>query len=199
MAKAVNIKSFNYRQAMTTIIFAHPWHGSFNKAVLDTITAKLTRQGEDFTVIDLNKDGFNPVFTEQELALYNKGAFIDPLVGRYQEILRSTRRLIITFPVWWGTMPAILKGFFDKVMLVGFAYGYNEQGLVPLLEIPESLVITTSQGPTEYFEGYMTGYFKDFFLSSVGIGNPLWLNCDQTSLGPVEHRQAFLSRVEETV
>lgn len=199
-AKPINMKSVNNRKLMTTIVFSHPWHGSFNKAVLDTITAKLTRQGEEFCVIDLNKDGFNPVFTEQELALYNKGAYTDPLVGKYQEILRSTKRLIIMFPVWWGTMPAILKGFFDKVMLVGFAYGYGEQGnLLPLLEIPESLVITTSQGPTEYFEGYMTGYFQDFFLASVGIGNPVWLNCDRTSLGPVEHRQDFLRRVEEAV
>lgn len=170
---------------MTTIIFSHPWHGSFNKAILDAVTARLEREKKSFTVIDLPQDGFNPSYTREELALYGKGEFIDPLVGKYQEILKATSEVIIIFPIWWGTMPAILKGFFDKVMLKGFAYDYDESGnLVPLLKIGKSFVITTSQGPTAYFADYITGYFKDFFLDSVGISNATWLNCDQTSNGP---------------
>lgn len=58
---------------MKTIIFAHPWHGSFNKAILDSVTGILDEKEEEYTVIDLNKDRFNPVMTEEELALYSQG------------------------------------------------------------------------------------------------------------------------------
>ena len=58
---------------MVTIVFSHPWHGSFNKAILDTITTKLTKDNKAYEVIDLQKDNFNANLTEAELAVFNKG------------------------------------------------------------------------------------------------------------------------------
>lgn len=63
----------------------------------------------------MNKDRFNPVMTEEELSLYSQGKSIDSLVEKYQEILKNTDELILVFPIWWMSMPAILKGFFEKV------------------------------------------------------------------------------------
>ena len=100
---------------MKTIIFAHPWHGSFNKSILNSVTETLDKKKDEYTVIDLNKDKFNPVMTEEELALYSQGKSIDPLVEKYQEILKKTDEIILIFPIWWSSMPAILKGFFDKI------------------------------------------------------------------------------------
>ena len=114
---------------MKTVIFSHPWDGSFNKAILDQVVKKLDETKEKYTVIDLNKDGFNPVMTEKELSLYSQGKSIDPLVLKYQEILKNTDELILIFPVWWMSMPAILKGFFDKVMVKGFAYESAKNGI----------------------------------------------------------------------
>ena len=68
---------------MTTIILAPPWHGSFNKAIFDAAIESLEKQGKTYQIIDLNKEGFNPVMTESELALFSKGKFSDPLVGTY--------------------------------------------------------------------------------------------------------------------
>lgn len=185
---------------MTTIIFAHPWHGSFNKAVLDLIAVTLAERGDEYTVIDLLKDGFNPAISEQELALYNQGKFLDPLVGKYQELIKNSDRIIFLFPVWWGSMPAILKGFFDKVWLKGFSHNYDENGnLQPLLSIGKSYIFTTSQAPTELFKSYMTEYFKPFFMDTVGINNAVWLNCDQASYGPQEHRQNFLGKIKKLI
>ena len=74
---------------MKTIIFSHPWNGSFNKAILDKVVEKLDETKEKYTIIDLNKDKFNPVMTEEELSLYSQGKSIDPLVEKYQEILKK--------------------------------------------------------------------------------------------------------------
>jgi len=101
---------------MKTVIFSHPWNGSFNKAILDKVVEKLEETKEKYTIIDLNKDGFNPVMTEKDLELYSQGKSADPLVLKYQEILKNTDELILIFPIWWMSLPAILKGFFDKYL-----------------------------------------------------------------------------------
>ena len=60
-------------------------------------------------------------------------------------MLRITDELIIIFPIWWFFMPAILKVFFDKVMLKDFAYKITEKGLQGLLtNIKKTTIITTS-------------------------------------------------------
>lgn len=183
---------------MTTIILAHPWHGSFNKVILDTITNKYNVENKPYQVIDLNKDNFNPVMTEAELALYNQGKAIEPLVIKYQEIIKETKEIIFIFPIWWGTMPAILKGFFDKVLLKDIAFNY-ENGWTPLLDINKSTVITTSENNTAAFENSIVGTFVPNMLESVGIKNTKWLNCEHVSGGTDECRKNFLKKIKELI
>lgn len=73
----------------TTIIYAHPWEGSFNKAILD----EAAEAAGDCYVIDLYKDGFDPVMSEEDLALYSEGKSADPQVEKYNEILDDTSRI----------------------------------------------------------------------------------------------------------
>lgn len=184
----------------TTILLAHPWHGSFNKAIFDTITNKLTSLNKPFQVIDLNKDGFNPVMTEKELALFSKGQFLDPLVGKYQKMLAETDKLIIIFPIWWGDSPAILKGFIDKVMLKGFAYNPGEDGLIGnLTHIKKAYVITTSETPTIVYKEYLGNPIDNIFikiiLENIGIKDSIWINKDMVLSGGQESRVAFLKEI----
>lgn len=117
----------------TTIILAHPWHGSFNKSIMDTTIEQLFCRKKDYQIIDLNKDQFNPVLSESDLSLYSQGQSRDPLVNQYQEMLSDSDELVFIFPVWWFDVPAILKGFLDKVMLKNFAYVEESTGLKGLL------------------------------------------------------------------
>ncbi|MDR1808894.1 MAG: NAD(P)H-dependent oxidoreductase [Prevotella sp.] len=183
---------------MTTIIFAHPWQGSFNKSILDKVIKTLQNRGENYQLIDLNGDNFNPVMTSADLALYSQGKYADRLVGKYQKMLAESDGLVLIFPIWWGTAPAILKGFFDKVLLCGFAFSY-ENGWTPLLKINKATVITTSESPTDLFRLPIEQHFIPSMLESVGINNAVWLNCDQTAHGSDEHRQNFLQKVAESI
>ena len=179
---------------MTTIIFAHPWHGSFNKAILDTVITKVANECEYYHVIDLNKDGFNPVMTESELALFAKGEFLDPLVRKYQQALKETNRLIFIFPLWWSDVPAILKGFFDKVMLKNFAYTATSTGLKgKLTHIQSATVIVTGQAPKWHVK-YVRGNpiqktFIGTTLKNIGIKNAKWLYCSDCSNPSQEARR----------
>lgn len=183
---------------MVAIIFAHPWHGSFNKAILDGITDQLNKDKRSFQIIDLHKDNFNPVFTEQELALYAKGEYADPLVGHYQEVLKSADEVIFIFPIWWSSMPAILKGFLDKVMLVNFSHNY-ENGWTPLLAIKKTVVVTTSQSPTEKYSCAIENQLIQNGLEAIGFQNSAWLNCDNVGFGTDEYRKEFIDKVVKAI
>ena len=185
---------------MTTIIYSHPWQGSFNRAILDVIEEKLLKEKRAFQVIDLIADGFNPTMTESDLAGYNRGKTQDPLVAKYGEMLQGTYDLIIIFPIWWGMMPAIFKGFIDKVLLKGLAYRYSDEGaMLPALNIRRTLLITTSQGPTPLYRHFIEDTLILFVLNSVGISGVEWLNCERTAHGPRENRENFLKTVKAKV
>ncbi len=184
---------------MKTIVSVHPWDGSFNKAIMNTIIAKWEKENTPYQIIDLHKDNFNPIFTEEELSVYHKGEHLDPLITKYQEILKETDTIIFLFPIWWATLPAILKGFFDKVMLYNFAFSYSsDNNLVPLLNIKKSYLITTSAGDTEMFRTPIESFIQ-MTLMRVGINDTEWLNCQNVVYGGEEHRKEFLKQILERV
>ena len=184
---------------MTTVLYAHPYSGSFNHAILEEVVSVLKEQNRDHSVIDLYADGFNPALEAASLRLYSHGESADPLVKKYIQALMDADRVIMIFPIWWGMMPAIVKGFFDKVMLTGTAYRYTDDGqLVPdKINVPKTLIFTTSQSDTENFSQFFGEYFKTHILDAVGLLNAEWYNCDKTAHGPAENRDRFLSLVRE--
>ena len=185
---------------MKTIIFAHPYNKSFNKVILNNAVEKLDEMQEKYTIIDLNKDGFNPVMTEEELSLYSQGKSIDPLVLKYQEILKNTDELILIFPIWWMSLPAILKGFLDKVMLRGFAYESGKYGIKGLLPIKSAKMITTAEAPKFLLNIMGFGMtMRKANLGGVGIKNTKWIHYSLRAKGKDEDRKKFLEKVGEFV
>ena len=183
-----------------TVIFSHPWNGSFNKAILDKVVENLEKTKEKYTIIDLNKDGFNPVMTEKDLELYSQGKSADPLVLKYQEFLKNTDELILIFPIWWMSLPAILKGFLDKVMLRGFAYESGKYGIKGLLPIKSAKMITTAEAPKFLLNIMGFGMMmRKANLGGVGIKNTKWIHYSLRAKGKDEDRKEFLEKVGEFV
>ncbi len=137
------------------IITSHPYRGSFAAGLAQNLRQALLTRGHSVAQIDLVADGFNPVMAGEDLREWGKGQYVDTLVGQYKTELQKAELLIIPFPVWWGGMPAILKGFFDKVFLPGFAYKYGEKGeLIGLMKDKKALVVSTMETPNEVFNSY---------------------------------------------
>lgn len=182
---------------MITIVYAHPNTDSFNHSILNSITSMLTDEGKDYNVIDLYADGFNPVLSHKELQMAQHGKTDDPLVMRYQKMLRDTTdSMIFIFPIWWGMMPAMIKGFIDKVFMKGIIYDFAPEGLMlPMLSISPTTIITTSQEDTAELEAFFNNVFIPQVLNAVGINNVHWYNCDNTSTSSREHRQAFVDNI----
>jgi len=175
------------------IVYAHPEPKSFNAALKNTAISVLTKAGHQVEVSDLyamnfkavaDKQDFqpvhNPVFfkcqLEQKLAL-EKGT-LAPDIKAEQEKLRWAQFVILQFPLWWFSLPAILKGWVDRVFSMGFVYGdgkvYDHGGLTGR----KAMLSLTTGGP-------MTLY------------GPTGLNGDiQQILFPIHHGILYFSGMQ---
>ncbi|OBY54230.1 NAD(P)H-dependent oxidoreductase [Aggregatibacter aphrophilus] len=186
--------------SFTTIIYAHPYEQSFNHAILQRVRELLESKGEAYKLIDLYADGFNPAYTKEELALFNQGKALDPLVLHYQEILKKTDRLIFIFPIWWADMPAIVKGFEDKVFLKTLAYNPTPTGIKGCLtQIREAVIITTSTAPTWYLKFFCGNVIGKTMightLKGIGVGSGRWINFGGMDKSTAQARQSFLDKL----
>lgn len=164
----------------TTIVYAHPWEKSLTHGVLEKAIETLKHRKDEVTVIDLYKDHFDPVMSEEDLRLYGQGKSADPLVAHYSSILDTTEKILFIFPVWWYDMPAIMRGFLDKVLLSGSAYTEDQKGMHPVRNISHTVLLTTSSAPTDAlihtFGDPINGTMIKGTFASVGFFHATWHN-----------------------
>lgn len=180
----------------TAVIYVHPYDKSFNHAILETLKEALASRGEEYDVIDLYADKFDPTYHPEELALFSEGKYLDPLIEKYHSILLAASRVVFIFPIWWSDMPAILKGFFDKTMLPGFGYKVVDGKMAPgLTGVSQTLIFTTSEAPTAAFAPYFNDYFIHNSLDAIGMNNASWHNCPAITSPDPAMRKAFLASI----
>lgn len=184
---------------MKTIIYSHPYTGSFNHAILEKLEQQFSKEGLKYQVIDLYADKFDPVMSVDEMLMYSKGKTDDGLVKKYQGMISSSDELIFVFPIWWHNMPAITKGFIDKVMLNNFAYEESNGWKGLLSYIKKATVITTSTITKEYLVkdcgDPIQGVFINRTLNDMGIDpkNVDWIHLGKVNLITNEERVKFLN------
>ncbi len=133
------------------IIYAHPNMPGFSGKALDRVVETLKAKGDEVIVRDLYKIGFNPILTAKEMADIQKGKIFDD-VKVEQDFIRDADIITFIFPIWWADMPAILKGYIDRVFAHGFAYKYDETGPKPLLTGKKAIIITPTGGTEEMLD-----------------------------------------------
>jgi len=141
---------------LTVIIFDHPYtasacdnvphHRSFLAALLKATTKKCQANGETVDLIDLHADHFDPVMTASDLTKWRQGQPINDQCADYQRRLLAADRIIFMFPIWWETMPAMTKGFLDKVYAKDQLYTASSMQ-TKLGKHPKIDVITTMSTP----------------------------------------------------
>ncbi len=129
------------------IIYSHPNPKSFNHAIKESIEKKLKEKNKSFETRDLYSIGFDPVMKPDDFIAIQKGEHL-PDVKKEQELIKNTETVIFIHPIWWYSMPAILKGYIDRVFSYGFAYIQTEKGIEPLLT-DKKVVIFNTLGETE--------------------------------------------------
>src|SRR4030042_6427342 len=109
------------------VFYAHPFPKSFNHAVLERFTQGLQSKGHAVEILDLYDSGFNPLLTAGDLASL-QGGEVPADIKAEQTRVSGAEGLAFIFPLWWSSMPAMLKGWIDRVFSLGFAYAFTEAG-----------------------------------------------------------------------
>ncbi|MBD1501239.1 NAD(P)H-dependent oxidoreductase [Weissella cibaria] len=192
------------------VVFDHPYgeqagynephNRSFTSALLVATVAALKARGDEVDVIDLHADNFDPVMHKQDLQNWRTKPFVDEQSQNYFERLDSSDEIIMLFPMWWEMMPAMTKGFIDKV----FAKGQLKDGQRrELLNTNTKVrVLTVSGAPTLAYKliyGNPVGrMLKRGVFGKAGIKNFKWHHFnaeDAKSAG----RQKMLDKIQKYI
>ena len=129
------------------IVVAHPAAHSFTMGLARAYAAELEELGHSQRTCDLYRMGFNPVLSAQELAAVSAGHAASPDVAQAQEDIRAADALTVIYPLWWLSMPAMMKGYIDRVFARGFAYESHNGIVRGLLAGKRSVLLTISGAP----------------------------------------------------
>lgn len=104
------------------VVYCHPRRGSFTEAVRDVVLARLAAAGAEVRLRDLYAEGFDPVLSAPEHEGYEvEPANRLPVEGHVADLMWCDT-LIFVYPTWWYGLPAMIKGWLDRVMLPGVAF-----------------------------------------------------------------------------
>lgn len=103
-------------------IHAHPVAESFNTALCKAAVDAAREKGHEVRLIDLNAEGFNPVMSAEERRGYTEDVPIPADLVPHVEALQWAEGLILVYPTWWYSQPAILKGWMDRVWRPGITF-----------------------------------------------------------------------------
>ena len=184
------------------VIIAHPLKESFNHAIAARLATRLEAANYTVHIHDLYEQAFDPVLTGEEM---KRKFSLDAGIQTHYERLESSDLLIFIHPDWWGSPPAILKGWIDRVFSPGIAYDYEGaefmvKDKIPLLTDKKAGVFITSN--QEEFDGSLRN-LRDFWLRQVlqfcGIKDPLCEIFYDIRHSSFSQRQKWLDQIDGQV
>ncbi|GHC48117.1 NAD(P)H-dependent oxidoreductase [Neogemmobacter tilapiae] len=154
------------------VVFCHPCKDSFNKGILDLVMGKLQAKGAEVRLHDLYGSGFSPVLTWDEWKGYLTCP--DNLAPVAQEVqdLRWCDTLIFVYPTWWYGLPAMLKGWLDRVLLPDVAFmmpDAQNKNIRPGLRHIERLGVFTTCGASWFLTQVVGAPGKRTLTRGVGF------------------------------
>jgi NAD(P)H dehydrogenase (quinone) len=138
------------------VVYCHPVETSFHAALHQEVLANLRAAGHTVDDLDLYAEGFNPVMSREErLGYHDVPANQEPLKA-YVERLRKAEAIVFCFPTWCFGLPAMLKGFFDRMFMPGVAFDISDPANVkPMLTHIKRISAVVTYGRPRWVAWYM--------------------------------------------
>jgi putative NADPH-quinone reductase len=135
------------------VLNGNPKQTSFS-AQLAVSYAEAAKENHEVRVYSIAEMDFDPDLNVG----YDQAKDLEPALVDFQESLKWAQHLVIITPIWWGALPAKLKGLFDRTLLPGFAFSYRKGKSIPdkLLKGKTARIIMTMDTPTWYYK-YIQG------------------------------------------
>ncbi|MGM0124024.1 hypothetical protein IGI37_001398 [Enterococcus sp. AZ194] len=188
----------------TVIVYNHPYNGSFCHALLEAVINGAKKAGHTVDLLDLDKDKFNPVMTGQDLLAFRNHEAIDLQALDYIQRIKQADHLVFIFPIWWELMPAMMKGFIDKVIFPGATFTYTKSGygmIGSLTKLKSTTVITTMNTPKIMYKLVYGNAIKKALIKGTlkksGIKNVRWCSFNMVKASSDTTRKKWLIKVEK--
>jgi NAD(P)H dehydrogenase (quinone) len=187
------------------VIYCHPRPDSFSAALRDAAVDGLTASGHSVELRDLHAEGFDPVQSTHQRGVYFNETESMHGVEHHVEALRRAEGLLLVYPTWWFGMPAMLKGWFDRVWLPGVAFHLADgKALEPLLTGIRRIGVVTTYG-SPWWLLWWVGW-PDRRVVRRGL-RPLcapgcrvcWIGLTRMDVDSPSRRRRFLARVRRRV
>jgi NAD(P)H dehydrogenase (quinone) len=170
-----------------TVVLGHPDSSSFCGALATAYCAAARAAGHSIQYFSLGDMSFDPTLHHG----YHQRQNHEPDLEQLKQAITDSEHLVFVYPIWWGSMPAILKGMFDRLFLPGFAFKYRKNSPLwdRLLSGRSAHCIVTMDTPPWYYRLVykMPGHnqMKRTILEFCGI-KPVKI----TSFGPIRNASA---------
>lgn len=200
------------------VINVHPDQESYCQAIYERILENLDRNRHQVESLSLNEVGFDPVLRHG----YRKRMDHDPFIEKSQELIQWADHYIFVYPIWWSSMPSLLKGWIDRVFTPGIAYQANNQGnffwnyltgrqFKKLLKGRTADIYASSMAPTVWYklfsgpisvpDSYGIAVLKNAVLNHCGIKTKSVSILGELGrdVNTAEVREKYLQKVAEKV
>ena len=188
-----------------SIILAHPDPQSFNHAIAQRAACMARDCGHQVWFHDLCGEGFDPLLPGSEIT---REARLPSLVAQHCAEIAEADGIIVVHPNWWGQPPAILKGWVDRVLRPGVAYGFEEgdegEGVpIGLLKARCALILNTSNTPCEreqeVFGDPLEAIWRNCIFDLCGVRDVRRRMFEVIVTSTLEQRQQWLDEVGQMV
>lgn len=180
------------------IINGHPDKESYNFALAKAYLKGARKSTENVELINIVDLDFNPNLKYG----YRKRTELEQDLLETQEKIKNADHLVWVYPVWWGSVPAIMKGFLDRTFLPGFAFNKRENSVWwdKLLKNKSARIISTMDQPNWYYKLFYKSpshnAMRKLTLNFTGISK-----VKISSIGPVrnsklDYREKWIRKVE---
>ena len=158
-------------------VFAHPNRDSLAGGLLDRFVTGLELAGHTNDLSDLYREKFNPVFNSNDFDFFRERGDMPEEIHAIHQRIDKARVLAFVFPVWWWSTPAILKGWFDRVLINDFAYTLHGHDIVPALSDKKVIMICPAGSSAHTYQKY--GY-DTVIQRQIDAG--IWIYCGLTDI-----------------
>jgi NAD(P)H dehydrogenase (quinone) len=190
------------------VVFAHPDPESFSSALCAAAVEGLRSAGHHVDVIDLYAEDFDPRMSFDERVAYETPTpILSAQVVRYAELVRQAEGLVFVYPTWWWGLPAVLKGWLDRVMVPGVSFVLDpatnkvKPGLGHLREVIGISTYGSSRTAMRFFND---GGRRNILRCIRVLAPPMrcrsaWLGLYGVDRSTSASRAEFLSKVQTTM